>query len=71
VDTYEIVNPDGGSVMWHRSLGEMVKEIRQSGFFIENIVEPKPLIAMKKISPGDFVRLSKIPHFIVFMLRKK
>lgn len=56
---------------WHKSIGEIVSEIKESGFLIEDFVEPKPLPKMETISPNDFKRLNKIPEFMIFKLIKK
>lgn len=55
---------------WHKSIGEIVHEIKEAGFLIENFVEPRPLSEMESISPNDFKRLNKIPEFMIFKLVK-
>jgi len=56
---------------WHKSIGEIVKEINKTGFLIENFVEPKPKLKMKAISNYDYKKLSEIPEFMIFKLIKK
>lgn len=56
---------------WHKPIGKISKEIAQSGFVIEKIVEPIPLDEMKEISIDTYEELSKIPQFIIFKLLKK
>lgn len=55
---------------WHKPIGEMVAEAKSAGFQIDNIVDPKPLEKMKEISERDYIKLSKIPEFIIFKLLK-
>ncbi len=55
---------------WHKPIGEIIAGAKDAGFNIDNIVEPKPLEKMKEISERDYVKLSKIPEFIIFKLLK-
>lgn len=68
-----IIMPDGSDMAvttWHKSIGEIAKEIADTGFLISDIVEPKPLSKMKDISPTKYETLIKIPNFIIFRLLK-
>ena len=56
---------------WHKPIGEIAKEIKDAGFAISEIIEPKPMPEMKKISLKDYKKLSKIPNFIIFKLQKQ
>lgn len=56
---------------WHKSIGEIISEINEAGFLVENFIEPKPLLEMESISQNDFNRLNKIPEFMIFKLIKK
>jgi ubiquinone/menaquinone biosynthesis C-methylase UbiE len=60
----------GDVTYWHKPIGEISREIYSAGFLIEQFVEPKPLDAMKEISERDYIRLSKIPEFMIFKLIK-
>lgn len=55
---------------WHKSIGEIVSEMKEAGFLIEDFVEPKPLPEMESISLKDFKTLNKIPKFMIFKLIK-
>lgn len=55
---------------WYKSFGEISSEISQSGFLINNIVEPRPDPKMQKLAPGDYETLNKIPAFAIFKLIK-
>lgn len=55
---------------WHKPMSEITGEISKSGLLIVKIVEPKPLISMRKISPKDFFKLERIPFALIFVLIK-
>ena len=55
---------------WRKPLGDIVQYAREAGFSIENIVEPKPLEAMKAIKQSSYEKLTKVPEFIIFRLQK-
>lgn len=55
---------------YHKSISEIVSEIKKAGFLIEDFIEPKPHPEMESISPNDFKRLNKIPEFMIFKLIK-
>jgi ubiquinone/menaquinone biosynthesis C-methylase UbiE len=55
---------------WHKSISEIVREARTAGFLVEQFIEPKPLEEMKAITEKSYIRLSKIPEFMIFRLLK-
>jgi ubiquinone/menaquinone biosynthesis C-methylase UbiE len=55
---------------YHRTLQSLVRAIVKNKFFIEDIVEAKPVKEGKKINPSFYSSYSKIPYFIVFKVRK-
>lgn len=55
---------------WHKSISEICQEISDSGFVITNIVEPIPLPEMEKVHPSNYLKLLKIPYFLIFKLKK-
>ncbi len=59
-----------GVVTYHKTLQMICDLCIESGFEIERIVEPFPLPEMKRISPEVYEKLSKIPDFIIFRLKK-
>lgn len=61
---------DFGVVTWHKSLSEIVGEIKESGFQIDVIVEPLPVPELKDVSRRTYDTLVKIPKFLIFKLYK-
>lgn len=55
---------------WNMPISDISEAIYEAGFLIEQIVEPRPLEPMKKIKPGSYARLSKVPYFIIFKVKK-
>lgn len=55
---------------WHKPISEMINEANNAGFLVERFLEPKPLEGMKQISERDYIRLNKIPEFIIFRMIK-
>lgn len=51
-------------------LTTLTAEFHAAGFVIEQLVEPRPLAAMASSHPEDYARLSTVPAFILFRLRK-
>ena len=53
-------------------LGEetAIKYLEKSGFIINDIIEPKPILACKKIDKESYDKHSRVPLFIIFELRK-
>ena len=66
----ERIEKDWPVITWHKSIGEISSEISKSGFLISEIIEPEPMVEMKKLSERTFSHLSKIPGFIIFKLYK-
>lgn len=63
-------DPSWGVTSWHKSIGEISSEATTAGLLIAGIIEPKPLPAMRELSPKDYNTLIKIPNFIIFKLLK-
>ncbi len=57
-------------VVYHRTFSKMVEQIQASGFRIERAVEPQPIPEMKEGDPDRFKLLTKIPTFMIWVLRK-
>ncbi len=55
---------------WIMPIGDIIKTATDAGFQIETLVEPKPLEELKQINPNTYLRLSKIPEFVIFKLKK-
>ena len=55
---------------WTMPIGDIAAMATDAGFFIERLVDPRPLEALKEIDPQTYNRLSKIPEFVIFKLRK-
>ena len=55
---------------WTMPIGDIAAAATSIGFLIERIVEPRPLEELKEIDRKTYDRLSKIPEFIIFKLRK-
>lgn len=57
-------------VVYHRPISKMIEQITTAGFSIEKMVEPQPISELKEINPGIYEQLSKIPSFMIWVLRK-
>ncbi len=57
-------------IVYHRTFSKMIEQIVASGFRIERVVEPQPTGEMKNANPDIFEQLSRIPTFMVWVLRK-
>lgn len=55
---------------YHRTFGNMVTSIIDSGFVIAKLVEPLPLVEMQKQNPEHYKQVLKTPKFMVWHLRK-
>lgn len=55
---------------WTMPIGDIASAATDAGFFIERLVDPRPLEELKGIDPQTYYRLSRIPEFIIFKLRK-
>jgi len=56
---------------YRRPLGAMTSALWNSGFLIEQIVEPRPLEACKEAYPAYYEQLSKHPVFLCLSARKR
>ena len=50
------------TTMFHRTLTDYMKALRNNGFVVSQIEEPRPIEG--KLVPNDTIKLSKIPHTI-------
>lgn len=57
-------------IVYHRPLNKILADILASGFIIEKMVEPLPIAELKDKNPDLYEQLSKIPSFIIWVLRK-
>lgn len=55
---------------WTMPIGDIAGAAADAGFLIERFVDPRPLEELKEIDPQTYYRLSKIPEFLIFKLRK-
>ncbi len=55
---------------YHKPLSTIFKIIRETGFEVEEFLEPKPEEKVKEIKPDFYETYSKIPLFAVFSLKK-
>jgi len=55
---------------WSMSFGDISFAIKNSGFLIEQIIDPRPLEELKEINLDAYERLSKVPEFVIFKLIK-
>jgi len=57
-------------IVYHRTFSRMIDQILASGFTIEKVTEPQPTEGMKAENPDMYEQLSKIPTFMIWVLRK-
>ncbi len=55
---------------YHRPLSAIIKDIRDSGFVISDILEPKPLASVIEENSNFYAIYGKIPLFMIFELTK-
>jgi SAM-dependent methyltransferase len=55
---------------WTMPIGDIATAATNAGFLIERLVDPRPLEDLKEIDPQTYYRLSRIPEFLIFKLRK-
>lgn len=55
---------------WTMPIGDIATAATSAGFLIERLVDPRPLEELREIDPQTYYRLSKIPEFIIFKLKK-
>lgn len=58
-------------VVYHRIFSKTVEQILASGFSIERVVEPQPTPEMQEGDPDHYELLTKIPTFMIWVLRKE
>ena len=56
---------------YRRSLHSMISALTNTGFAIENIVEPRPTETCQQLYPQDYEKLSTKPWFLIILARKK
>ena len=54
---------------WRRPLTAMCRAIAESGFVIEQLVEPEPLASLADSDPVAYEEISTKPRFLFFCLR--
>ncbi|WP_242883525.1 class I SAM-dependent methyltransferase [Actinomadura litoris] len=54
---------------WRRPLTVTVAEFREAGFYMDELLEPRPVPEMATRYPDDHARLEQSPDFIAFRLR--
>lgn len=57
-------------VVYHRTFSKMIEQVLASDFTIERVVEPQPLESMREGDPDHYEQLTKIPTFMIWVLRK-
>jgi len=55
---------------WTMPLGDIATLATNAGFLIEKLIDPSPLEALREIDEKTYCRLSKIPEFVIFKLKK-
>jgi SAM-dependent methyltransferase len=55
---------------WTMPIGDIATAATSAGFLIERLVDPRPLEELKEIDRKTYDRLSRIPEFMIFKLRK-
>lgn len=61
---------DSNITTWHKSFAEIMSEASSAGFVADTFLDPKPLEEMRAVSLPDYQKLSKLPYFAIFRLRK-
>ena len=61
---------DAEITVYHRTFSKMIEQILASGFGIEKVVEPQPADGMKTVDPAIYEQLTRIPTFMIWVLRK-
>ncbi|MDY0097273.1 MAG: class I SAM-dependent methyltransferase [Candidatus Dojkabacteria bacterium] len=59
------------SINYHRTIGEQIKDILDSGFELLDFVEPKPIKKAEKEYPTKYATDCKIPEVLIYHLRKR
>lgn len=58
-------------IYYHKSFSQILREIKNSNFYIDNCVEPEPLPEAQQIDNHFWKINQKIPLFVIFCLLKK
>jgi ubiquinone/menaquinone biosynthesis C-methylase UbiE len=61
---------DAEITVFHRTFSKMIEQILASGFSIERMIEPQPTEGMKSIDPAIYEQLTRIPSFMIWVLKK-
>ena len=56
---------------YRRPLNSMITSLTDTGFVIENIIEPLPTEECQKLYPQDYKKLSTKPWFLIILARKQ
>lgn len=56
---------------YKRTLEQYIKSIKKSGFVLEDLAEPKPLLGGKKLDPEGYEVGTRIPSVLIVRLIKK
>ena len=56
---------------YRRPLNSMIASLINTGFVIENIIEPRPIKECQKLYPQDYKKLSTKPWFLIILASKK
>jgi SAM-dependent methyltransferase len=56
---------------FRRPLHNMITALNNTGFVVENIIEPRPTEECQKLYPQDYQKLSTQPWFLIVLARKK
>jgi SAM-dependent methyltransferase len=54
---------------YNRSISQIFQEIQSSGWQINTLIEPKPILKSKKIAPDFYATYSKIPLFLILEIK--
>jgi SAM-dependent methyltransferase len=57
-------------VFYYTPISYIINKAIRAGFSIQQVLEPKPIAAMKKAYPDFYKRMIKIPFIIIFKLKK-
>ena len=55
---------------YHRTFQTLIRAIIKNRFSIEDFVDARPVKKAKNLDPSRYSTFSKIPHFIIFKVRK-
>ncbi len=54
---------------WHRPFGDLLRDIRDSGFTLLDVIEPLPTEGAKAKKKNFWLAHQKIPQFVIFRLK--